>query len=563
MATTTTPSSLSSPPEAVVGMSEADVILPPPSLYNPIPSLPAALRLDNQEQLLRLLLDDPSGGGIGGGGGGSGVFRQWLVFGTESLRTLLLRQVLNDPHTATNKNKKKNWDPHRSFSFPRVLQPNIVGTSVLKLPTIVKTKTNNNNNNSSSNNPFSDDYDYSNSEEELGLRQQHVDVITYFLRPWDVEQTQAVARRIQQTSSSDPSSSSSNPQSSGYYSKSSSSSSSSLANCHHRIVYIPQPTALVSQVLADLGMTNAAMSSTSASSTSTTTTTTTTTSSSSSSFSKVSIHSLQLDLFPLEHDIISMEYDDAMREREGCEGTPSNMISTCARAILKLQDIVGAIPRIQSLGRCGEDVLQKVLNQTVDEYLAREEEELGGGGGGSSAAAVVAVEDEYHGLVPDNNTAMIMLDRKIDLITPMVTPLTYEGLLDEVVGIDCGFIHVPVSTINPDDDDDDETNSADASSNNPFDDGESNTDMMTKKKKKKDEMVVLGVHAGDTLFAEVRDQHVEKFGSFLQNQALALKESHANFTNKGTKKDLSEIHQFVKQIPVRGGSFPGKHFPLL
>ena len=76
-------------------------------------------------------------------------------------------------------------------------------------------------------------------------------------------------------------------------------------------------------------------------------------------------------------------------------------------------------------------------------------------------------------------------------------------------------------------------------------------------------MVVLGVHAGDTLFAEVRDQHVEKFGSFLQNQAMALKESHANFTNKGTKKDLSEIHQFVKQIPVRGGSFPGKHFPLL
>jgi hypothetical protein len=61
---------------------------------------------------------------------------------------------------------------------------------------------------------------------------------------------------------------------------------------------------------------------------------------------------------------------------------------------------------------------------------------------------------------------------------------------------------------------------------------------------------MLGVNAGDSLFAEVRDQHVEKFGSFLQNQAMALRESHANFTNKGTKKDLSEIHQFVKQIPV-------------
>jgi hypothetical protein len=72
------------------------------------------------------------------------------------------------------------------------------------------------------------------------------------------------------------------------------------------------------------------------------------------------------------------------------------------------------------------------------------------------------------------------------------------------------------------------------------------------KDEKKDEVVMLGVNAGDSLYAEVRDQHVEKFGSFLQNQAMALRESHANFTNVGTKKDLTEIHQFVKQIPVSG-----------
>lgn len=52
----------------------------------------------------------------------------------------------------------------------------------------------------------------------------------------------------------------------------------------------------------------------------------------------------------------------------------------------------------------------------------------------------------------------------------------------------------------------------------------------------------------DTLYVEVRDLHVEKFGSFLQEQAKALKESHANFSDKN--KDLTEIHQFVKQIPI-------------
>jgi len=36
----------------------------------------------------------------------------------------------------------------------------------------------------------------------------------------------------------------------------------------------------------------------------------------------------------------------------------------------------------------------------------------------------------------------------------------------------------------------------------------------------------------------------------LQNQAVALKESHANFTSRETKKDLDEIEKFVKQIPI-------------
>ena len=58
----------------------------------------------------------------------------------------------------------------------------------------------------------------------------------------------------------------------------------------------------------------------------------------------------------------------------------------------------------------------------------------------------------------------------------------------------------------------------------------------------------LPLNDSDTLYVEVRDHHVEKFGSFLQEQAKALKESHANFSDKN--KDLTEIHQFVKQIPI-------------
>ena len=35
-----------------------------------------------------------------------------------------------------------------------------------------------------------------------------------------------------------------------------------------------------------------------------------------------------------------------------------------------------------------------------------------------------------------------MIDREIDFVTPLLTPLTYEGLIDEVIGIQNGYIKV-------------------------------------------------------------------------------------------------------------------------
>lgn len=36
--------------------------------------------------------------------------------------------------------------------------------------------------------------------------------------------------------------------------------------------------------------------------------------------------------------------------------------------------------------------------------------------------------------------AMIVIDRHVDLVTPLCTQLTYEGLVDEMIGIkNCSF----------------------------------------------------------------------------------------------------------------------------
>jgi hypothetical protein len=113
------------------------------------------------------------------------------------------------------------------------------------------------------------------------------------------------------------------------------------------------------------------------------------------------------------------------------------------------------------------------------------------------------------------------------LITPLITPLTYEGLLDDLLHIEAGIIKVETDLISPP-----EEASASSSANTY----------------RKPKHMYLPLNDADTLYTEVRDQHVEKFGSFLQEQAKALKESHSNFSDRN--KDLNEIHQFVKQIPI-------------
>ncbi|VEU39407.1 unnamed protein product [Pseudo-nitzschia multistriata] len=547
------------------------VILPPPTALNPIPSLPAALRIDNKERFLELLLKHPCSDGVDipsaveYGTTADASFRQLLVFGKDSLRTLLMRQVLQDPHTRTfgktggakgsaAASKNKNWDDSTSFPLPRSLQTNVVGTKVL-----MKQKTTSTNANDHAN---ANDYTalrqprsrttwlgaeelsanasgaVSNSQKDEDLFRhpdelfQHVDVISYFLRPWDIDQTMAVIGRIKGCALNAVAVASEGTNDGTGLTR--------THKQHHRIVYVPQITALCAQVLKDHRVYNP---------------------SSPKGSSSVSVCSLQLDLFPLETDLISLEYEDTLKEAGNVGGTPSGMIETTSRALRKLQDAVGRIPRIQSLGIWGEEVLAKLLNETVDERYADEKEE-NGEEKISEDEENDGDEDADHDFENDDNgTAMMLLDRRLDMVTPMVTPLTYEGLLDELVGIDCGFIGIAEQIINPSEDEEEsgdgkkkkednkksnnpfETDSSPTTSSNPFDDDAPDAIEDTK-------IVTLGVHAGDSLFAEVRDQHVEQFGSFLQNQAVALKESHANFTSRETKKDLNEIHTFVKQIPI-------------
>lgn len=44
---------------------------------------------------------------------------------------------------------------------------------------------------------------------------------------------------------------------------------------------------------------------------------------------------------------------------------------------------------------------------------------------------------------------MVILDRQVDMVTPLCTQLTYEGLIDEIIGIKNSFVEVDPALTNP------------------------------------------------------------------------------------------------------------------
>lgn len=472
----------------------------------PVPALVSAIRQDNKQiatELLRLSPYESSSAttahGLDGDASGADEhadtnvanadalqqpvrFRQRLVFANEGLRSLFFRNILSDDKAPGKKKKRTGGTSSVGAAHgsdeedpppPRGL--GIVGTRILARPRATEDSQVGLQSSSSlypdlvAPGAVSGPSDaFSSLVEDPRDETDGADVVVYFLRA-DPLHTRAAARRLK------------------LYAR-----NSSRGAIRHRIVYLPRGTALCDRILLDEGVLP---------------------------LESVTVHSLPIDMIPLDSDVFSLERSDVLRRAE-VEGVPSDPITDIARSLVTLQDCTGTVGRMQALGPMAEAVLQRSMAMRLDDFAS----ENFGSGAAVSRQGSDAV-NPADGPTQSQVDAMIIIDRKVDMVTPMMTPLTYEGLLDEFLGIDCGLVKVKEDVIEP-----------------PEDDGVNRSEAGPTKR------VSVALNDLDTLFAEVRDQHVEKFGSFLQQQAQALKETHSDFANKD--RDLSEIHQFVKQIPI-------------
>ncbi|KAL0207668.1 hypothetical protein P9112_012296 [Eukaryota sp. TZLM1-RC] len=134
--------------------------------------------------------------------------------------------------------------------------------------------------------------------------------------------------------------------------------------------------------------------------------------------SSVKLSSFPLNLVPLDNDIVSLEHQTCFK-RVFVDGDTSTVYQI-ARSILDVEQRHGIILKIVALGKqaitCAEAIKRFKSDSDVN---------------------LRPVSPEIERLV--------LIDRTVDLVSPMCTQLTYEGLVDEIIGISSTSIQLPPS----------------------------------------------------------------------------------------------------------------------
>ena len=144
--------------------------------------------------------------------------------------------------------------------------------------------------------------------------------------------------------------------------------------------------------------------------------------------------------------------------------------------------------------------------------------------------------------MPSSIDTLILLDREIDLITPLTTPLTYEGLIDELIGIDYGKVSVDASVI---------ADIADPPRlpNFPGMDQPIIPPQPPTPAYQPGDKVTLILNNCDPIYYDIRDISIEKLGMYMQDKAIQIRKTYNKF-RENKDASLQEIADFVKKIPA-------------
>ncbi|KAI2794998.1 hypothetical protein POX_a01601 [Penicillium oxalicum] len=227
----------------------------------------------------------------------------------------------------------------------------------------------------------------------------------------------------------------------------------------------------------------------------------------------VNIAEFPLQFLPLEQDILSLELDDAfgdlyLHKDPGC-------IFHAAKALMGIQQRHGYFPRIIGKGDNARRLADLLLRMRKE--VDAEE---------SSGLA----DSHARGLLPSADTeSLIIIDRDVDFGTPLLTQLTYEGLIDEYVGIKNNQADVDTSIVGQA-----PGTQAQESSKTP--------QQIKQGLKRK-----IQLDSTDQLFSQLRDANFAIVGDLLNKVARRLENQ---YETRHTAQTTTELREFVNKLPT-------------
>lgn len=273
----------------------------------------------------------------------------------------------------------------------------------------------------------------------------------------------------------------------------------------------------------------------------------------------VKLHSLNCSLFPLEDDVLSLEFSSTSGFQELILNKDSNVMNELAQAVMDFQSIHGIIPKIIGKGDNAMNLAKllfrlrrtKIANQSmiVPSNSGAELLELNNINSLSQASNDTNAKNTPTDTISENNLdekttnslnnfsnqfdSIIIIDRDIDLLTPFLSQLTYEGLVDDYFEVETGTLStepdkktggvIPLRR-----------SESQQSSRTSF--GNASTNKELKK---------MYLNNNDRLFKHIRNLNFVSVGGILREEAKRISNDYEERRNATT---IGELNRFVSRL---------------
>ncbi|KAI9802416.1 MAG: hypothetical protein M1825_002800 [Sarcosagium campestre] len=230
----------------------------------------------------------------------------------------------------------------------------------------------------------------------------------------------------------------------------------------------------------------------------------------------VSVSELPIYFIPLEKDLLSLELEDSFTDL--CLHKDPTTIFLASRALMLFQQRHGLFPRIIGKGDNAHRLAELLLRMRTEVSAGEDADTM---------------NTSNIGLTPSSTIeSLIIIDREVDFSTVLLTQLTYEGIIDEQVGIKNNQAEVNSSVVGGIPPPQPSQGSGPASS-----DSAQPRQAMRRK---------IQLDSSDKLYAQLRDVNFAIVGGLLNKVARRLEH---DYDSRHGAKSTSELREFVNKLP--------------